>query len=467
MAVRAEVLCPFSRREPAGFGVCVEERLARTPQRSPLREEDARILALETGPIRGHTLKVLVLRGTGNPLSVEALRRQLAARLSDEGRWRERLVPDPSAATGLAWEPDPNFDITRHVEAVGADGALDDDGLRCVIADAMTQPLARDRPLWMVQVVPRLADGRSAVLWKVHHCLADGSTLMREGPRLLWSEERPAAPDRPPVPSMTGSTRRPARGVRLARVFGYRGLLVREFRRVWGPSPFAGDVGPERAAAWTRCDLAALREVGATARPHATINDVVLAAVSGSLRGWLLARGRPASVMKAQVPVSMHEAGGDDRDANRDSFLLVRLPISDPDPVARLVAIARATHRRKSRYDARAIYALRNSLSRAPATVQRRLQHLVQGPHEYSLNVSNVPGPRGPISVLDRHVEALYSFAEVAPHHGLRIAAVSLDGGLYLGLLADPRLVRDLGELAGGIDAEVRRLQDGLAVPSP
>jgi hypothetical protein len=74
--------------------------------------------------------------------------------------------------------------------------------------------------------------------------------------------------------------------------------------------------------------------------------------------------------------------------------------------------------------------------------VQRRLQHLVQGPHEYSLSISDVPGPRGPISVLGRLVEEFYSFAEVAPHHGLRIAAVSLDGRLYVGLLADPRLVR-------------------------
>jgi diacylglycerol O-acyltransferase / wax synthase len=200
--------------------------------------------------------------------------------------------------------------------------------------------------------------------------------------------------------------------------------------------------------------------VGGTVRPHATVNDLLLAAVSGALRGWLLARDRSPSVMKAQVPVSMHLAGGDDRDGNQDSFLLVRLPITEPDPVARLTAIARATRRRKNRHDARAIYALRDSLSSAPAVVQRRLQHLLQGPHEYSLSISNVPGPREQISVLGRHVAAFYSFAEVAPHHGLRIAAVSLEGGLYLGLLADPRLVPDLDELTAGIATELRVLQD-------
>jgi hypothetical protein len=158
----------------------------------------------------------------------------------------------------------------------------------------------------------------------------------------------------------------------------------------------------------------------------------------------------------------MHQAGDDDRDGNEDSFLLVRLPLAETDPVARLTAIVRETRLRKNRHDARAIYALGSSLSRAPAPVQRRLQHLLQGPHEYSLSISNVPGPRGPISVLGRHVAAVYSFAEVAPHHGLRIAAVSLEGGLYLGLLADPRLVPDLDELTVGIDAELQLLHDRL-----
>jgi hypothetical protein len=437
----------------------VEEGVIGKPQRIPLNDEDVRILALETGTIRGHTLRVLVLEDTGNPVSVEGLRQQLAERLAHEERWRQRLVPEPNSVTGFAWELDPDFAVARHVEGVGVDGALDDEGLRGVISADMREPLARDRPLWTVRVVPRLADGRCAVLWKVHHCFADGSTVMRAGPRLLWSEEQSASPGRPPTSPVTVSTKRPALGERLVRVLGYRGLFVREFRWVWGPPPLAGEVGPERAVAWIRCDLAAARDAAAAVRTHATINDVLLAAVSGSLRGWLLARGLPPRVLKAQVPVSMHAVGDDERYGNRDSFLHVRLPISEPDPVARLEAIARATHQRKSRYDARAIYALRDVLSRAPA-VHRRIQHVVQGPHGYSVSVSNVPGPRGPISVLGRHVEALYCFAEVAPDHGLRIAAVSLEGGLYVGILADPRLVPESGALARGIDAEVRLLRD-------
>src|SRR5690242_17092361 len=116
--------------------VRMEQHLAVGPQRMPLLNEDARILALETGPIRGHTLKVLVLEDTGEPLSVVGLRRQLAERLSEEARWAVRLVSDPSAASGLAWEPDPNCDVGRYVEVVATRAVLDEDGLRGVIADA-------------------------------------------------------------------------------------------------------------------------------------------------------------------------------------------------------------------------------------------------------------------------------------------------------------------------------------------
>jgi diacylglycerol O-acyltransferase len=158
-------------------------------QRSPLTEEDARILTLESGPIQGHTLKVLVLESAGEPLSVHELRHHLAERVAHEPRWRQRLVADPSAAAGLAWEADPTFDIARHVDEAAPGADLDDDSLRGLIIDAMREPLARDRPLWSVLVVPRLAGDRSAVLWKVHHSLADGMTVMRAGPRLLWSEE--------------------------------------------------------------------------------------------------------------------------------------------------------------------------------------------------------------------------------------------------------------------------------------
>lgn len=437
------------------------------PTRTPLGIEDARILALESGPIRGHTLKVLVLRASDSELSVAELRAQMADRLQSQRHWTERLVPAPEAPSRLAWQEDPEFDIGRHVGVWPTQGPVDDVALAGCVAEIMMAPLDRGGPLWRVDVIPRLADGGAALVWKVHHCLADGLTIMRAGPRLVWTQQvgAPSVPSqrRPPAP---GAPAQLTAGARLARVFGYRGLMIREFRRVWGLSPLAGEVGPDRVTAFAQCRLDELHALGKVVGPEVTVNDVLLSIVTGALRRWLEDRGgAPTRAMKVQVPVSMHaEDGAGETAGNRDSFLLFRLPVGERDPVARVRAVARATGRRKNRHDARAIYALRESLSHAPPRVRHHLQHVVQGSHEYSLSISNVPGPRGPIQVLDRHVEALYSFAELAPHHGLRIAAVSLEGSLFIGFLADRHLFPDLDGLAAGIPVEVGELRTRLRV---
>jgi NRPS condensation-like uncharacterized protein len=421
---------------------------------------DARILALESGPIRGHTLKVLVVEAKDRELSIEELRAQISERLRAEPHWTERLVTAPHAPSKLAWQADPEFDIGRHVDVWPADEPVDDVAFDRCIADIMKAPLDRSGPLWRVDVIPRLADGRSAVVWKVHHCLADGVTMMRTGRRLLWTGHGRHADLEQVRGGAPRAHAQAAAGARLLRVVGYRGLMIREFRRVWGLTPLAGDVGSERIATCVQCRLDELRALGKAVGPGVTINDVLLAIVAGAVRRWLEARSAPTKAMKVQVPVSMHsEDGAGDPAGNQISFLLVRLPVDESDPVARVRAVARATGLRKNRHDARAIYALSESLSRAPAWVQHRAQHVVHGPREYSLSISNVPGPRGPIKVLDRRVEALYPFAEVAPHHGLRIAAVSLEGWLFIGLLADGHLVPDLDGIAAGIREEIDELR--------
>lgn len=423
---------------------------------TPLDVEDARILALESGPIRGHTVTVLIVDDAPGDGVEHALRAEVAQRLPAVTRWRQRLVSAPGTATGLAWQDDPDFDIARHVRAVRGGEPIGETDLRRIAAEVMREALDRERPLWTLDIVPRLAGGQWAILWKVHHALADGVTKMRAGARLLWTEQRSEARAPRPRPSADpGRSSRP-----LATLIGHRGLVLRNLRRVWQLSPLAAEVGSERATAFARCTLDELRRLGKAIAPEVTINDVLLALVAGALRRWLHAEEAPPARMKAQVPVSMHpHLAEDDPCGNRDSFLFVELPLKEADPVARVRAVSKATRKRKNRQDARAIAALRQSLGRAPDPVKRALQRFVQGPHEYSLNVSNVPGPSGPIQVLGRRVDAMYPLAEIAPHHALRVAALSLDGSLFIGLCADPRVIRDLDVLADGIRVSLDELR--------
>lgn len=431
---------------------------------TPLGLEDARILALESGPIRGHTLKLLIIEDAPGDAVVPALRGEIARRLPSARRWRERLVPAPGTPAGLAWEEDPAFDIARHVRAACADRPVEEGELRRRLADLMAVPLDRTRPLWTVDVIPRLSDGRWAIVWKVHHCLADGVTEMRAGASLLWTEETSAkrAASRP-LPAAPGTHAKWVVGARLAKLTSHRGLVLRELRRVRRLSPLAAEVGPDRVVDFAECTLDELRAIRKAIGPGVTVNDVLLAVITGALRRWLQRRGATRARMKVQVPVSMHpHRGDDDPYGNRDSFFFVHLPLDEADPVARVRTLNRATLRRKNRNDARAIDALRETLSHAPASVRRALQRFVQGPNEYSLNVSNVPGPAGPIQVLGHRVDAMYSVTEVAPHHGLRVSAISLNRVLFIGLCADPRVVPDLDVITEGIRLSIDELHERL-----
>jgi diacylglycerol O-acyltransferase / wax synthase len=429
---------------------------------TPLSLEDARILALESGTIRGHTMKVLIVDDAPGESAAQALQAEMARRLPEAMRWRERLVSAPGTSTGFAWQEDPEFDIARHIRTTGGGKPIDENDLRRIVAEIMTVPLDRTRPLWMVDVIPRLADGRWAIVWKVHHSLADGVTVMRAGSRLLWTEKGTRQPGTRTSRSAAPSTpAKLAAGARMAALTGYRGLVLREFRRVWKLSPLAADVGSDRAVAFAQCTLNELRTMGKTIDQEVTINDVLLAVIAGALRRWLQGQHPSRAGIKVQVPVSMHpHLGDDDPCGNRDSFMFIDLPVKEDDPVARVRAVSKATRLRKNRHDARAIYAMRDLLSHAPKSIRGALQHAVQGPHGYSLNVSNVPGPAGPIDVLGRRVEAMYPLAEIAPHHALRVSALSLEGSLFIGLCADPHVVPDLDMLAAGIRVSIDELLD-------
>jgi hypothetical protein len=175
-----------------------------------------------------------------------------------------------------------------------------------------------------------------------------------------------------------------------------------------------------------------------------------------------------------KVPVSLHAlpppepppgtppSGGDPaQPGNRDSFFCLDLPLGSADPLERLAAIRRTTRARKQGHDAQHVDALMRELAHSPR-LSRFAEHVLAHPRSFALNVSNVPGPRRPICVLGVPVRALYSLAEIGERHALRVAVVSLAGTLNVGLVADPTLLADVGDLAAGMQAEAAELTGGL-----
>jgi hypothetical protein len=406
----------------------------------PLTEEDRAILALEGPTVAGHTCKVIVIPAEAPGL--DALRSSIAARIEREPLLAVRLGGTEAEP---AWEPDPGFDLSAHVVAAGDPDPVDADGLRTAVARLFAERLDRDRPLWRLDVVP-LTGGGGALVWRIHHALADGTAAMRFAREVLWD-----VAEAPPKPS-----HRPGRHPDDERRRGHlAGFLRREFAGSKDRSPFDGEIGTRREVAFASVPLRALHDA-AKSLDGATLNDAVLALVAGALRRWLEAEHSALGPIRVRVPVSLHHEGDDA--SNHDSFFSLALPLNEPDAVERLRAVHAATAERKADHDAEEM----DELLRGLAAVSRPLEHLADriqaSPRRFALSVSNVPGPRAPVSIAGAEVGSVHSLAEIGAHHALRIAVVSVADRLHFGLCADPAIVDDLTEMAAGIEAEAEEL---------
>ena len=215
--------------------------------------------------------------------------------------------------------------------------------------------------------------------------------------------------------------------------------MARELRPAASLTPLAGRVGSRRRVAFASLSFEDCRRGGKAISDSVTVNDVVLSVVAGAVRAWL---GREAAI-RVKVPVSLHHPGEAEGVANHNSFFFVDLPVDEADPVRRVLAVNRETRERQLAHDAETLYRL---------GLHPVIAHWASSPHVFTFNVSNVPGPRGEVFVVGARLRELYSLAEIARHHALRIAVISGAGRLSFGLCADRGLVTDLDGLAGGIE---------------
>ncbi|EST38329.1 hypothetical protein N566_08035 [Streptomycetaceae bacterium MP113-05] len=419
--------------------------------------DDARLLELESAAIAGHTLKMVVLEPGDAPIDVGRLRAHVDERLGPGSRGRQRVaLPEPH------WVTDGAFDVAAHVRRrVGTAGIGQRDAWT-VAGQLMSERLDHRRPLWAFDLVGPLADGREVVVARIHHAMADGISCLRFLDEALWERSAGASSSSRRATGALGPGR--GGGVEGHELRRLPATLLRELGHRARDSALDREIGAARELAVTTAPLAELKAIGASRPGRATVNDVLLAAVCGGLCAWLAAAGERVGRLRAQVPVSLHHR--DESPAalgNRDSFLNVDLPLAEPDPLARLDRISGETAVGKAAGDAQELYDLFHALARCPP-LARAVGRIAAGPHGFSLAISNVPGPRTALTVAGRPVEGLYSVAEPAQRHALRISAISYAGTVAVGVCTDPRVlpgVAGLADAIGGTMAELRRAAIG------
>jgi diacylglycerol O-acyltransferase len=454
----------------------------------PLSFDDAQILSLESDAIKGHTGKLLVLEpANGTRLTVSQLRERVAERLSGLPRLRQRVDLPPDG--GPVWVSAEEVDLDWHVAEPRPGQTLDEEGFRGLAGEILAERLDHGRPLWRLDAIA-LEGNRTGLVGRIHHAMADGVSAIQIAAGLLWDQGptaagRGMAPQRPPgggtaSPSGGATSGRPVSGApgsagrfEAERPGGplhkERPLLVRlpgALRRELRPgadTPLDEHIGSAREIAWTVFPLERLKGIGHATGEGITVNDVVLAAVAGGLRRWLEGHGSPPASLRVQIPVCLHLRDGDGEIGNKDSFLNVDLPLSEPDPLERLRSINAETTERKLDHDADTLYDFFHALGRF-GPLYRGITRVISGPREFALSVSNVPGPRERPLICGHEVREFCSFAEPADRHALRVAVISLGGDLAFGLCSDPEAIGELNRLADSLEDSVAELEAASVV---
>jgi hypothetical protein len=417
-----------------------------------LGPDDAHILGMESAVITGHTLKLNVLAPGTAPLDVEALRDAVMKRLAGEPRATQRVDtsgPEPR------WVEATDFDIRDHVRRLTKPECLSRADLWRAVSGLMEEHLDRSRPLWTFDVIGPLADGREAIAVRIHHAMCDGFAGIRFLRGVLWDEQ-------PGRPAERSSHPTPAESSRLGEFWRMPGAVIRELGHPGSDSPLDRPITGSRELAFTVAPLAEVKAIGASRPVRATVNDVLLAIVAGGLHEWLMhgdPMGRWHGDVRAQIPVSLHHHDEDAAVGNHDSFMNVDLHHDESDPLARLDLIRAETSQRKRLDDADELYDLFHALGRVKH-VGSAARRLAGSPREFSVSISNVPGPPNPISIAGRRVLHLFSSSEPALHHALRISAVSCAGDIGIGLCTDPSALPDVARLAECIEASYATLRD-------
>jgi diacylglycerol O-acyltransferase / wax synthase len=447
---------------------------------------DASFLAQEGHTSHMHVGAVLVFEGP--PPSHEDFCNQVRRRLHLVPRYRQKLAVPPLETGRPLWVDDANFNLEYHIRHTALPAPGSEEQLRALAARIHSQQLDRSKPLWETWLVQGLEGNRFAIISKTHHALVDGIsgvdliTVLFDPtpvPQPVPHEGEPwVAQSEPSALEMAargvkgiarlpfqvtgralGAATRPAETLDAARV-AVEGLG----EVVWAGlnpapnTPLNVDIGPHRRLAFVRCELEQFKLV--KNEFGGTVNDVVLAVVSGALKDWLRSRGvrTEGLELRALVPVSIRSRDQRHQLGNQLAVMRGPLPVYVEDPIARLRVVKAAMDGLKESKQAVGAEVLTSMQNFAPPTILAQASRLNFSTRLFNLIVTNVPGPQFPLYILGRELQDLFPVAFLPRNHALAIAIMSYNGGLDFGLLGDYDAMDDIDFVAERIEASLDEL---------
>ena len=231
--------------------------------------------------------------------------------------------------------------------------------------------------------------------------------------------------------------------------------------------PLNREIGPHRRFTWTRSELATFKLIKDAL--GGTVNDVVLAVVTGALRVWLQRRGvrTEGLELRALVPVSIRAEDEHGNLGNRITAMRGPLPVYVEDPVRRLRAISEEMEDLKRSKQALGAEVIARFNDFAPPTLLAQASRINFSTRLFNLIVTNVPGPQIPLYVLGRELEEVFPVAFLPQNHALAVAIMSYNGRVGFGLLADYDELEDVETFAEGLSSSLAELEEAARAVAP
>jgi diacylglycerol O-acyltransferase / wax synthase len=414
---------------------------------------------------------------------VETARDRIQARLHLVPRFRQLLYRPRFGLGWPLWVDAPCVDLAEHVRVFPLAAPADEAQLLLACEQLRHRRLDPSRPLWQMWFLPGLPDGRVGFFMKVHHAIADGVAgiaalgafvdLVADPPTTSAPPWTPAA-----MPSaralLADNLRRHLHGLgRALTRLAHPADTVRQVRRGWpavreafleAPAPRTSlnqRIGSHRRLALLRSDLDLAKRI---AHAHnAKVNDVLMVVLAGGLRALLGGRGEHVDglLLRAAVPVSLHQEQPGQARGNLDGMMVVPLPVGEPDDVRRLQMIAADTAERRQLRRPQGGTLFRN------VPIQRAALHAAAHQHVMNTYAANVPGPPVPLFFVGAPVLEVFPVVPIMGNVSLGVGALSYAGQFNITAVADRELCPDLEVFARGARRSLDALADSLLASAP
>ena len=456
------------------------------PKRTKVSNVDTAWLRME------HPTNLMMISGVmtfAGKANFDQLAAVLEERLLPYERFRQRVVQPANPLSPPFWETVPDFDIRDHfyrfTPLVPDQAALQDLSSRL-----MSTQLDFSKPLWEYHFIENYGEGDSALFCRLHHGIGDGIALIRVLLSLADdSDEAPwrmaasrSARSRGPLAGLMRRARSTAKNARWAAdeglemirtpekivdltKLGMDGIvsLTRLVLRTPDPKTvFKGRLGVPKKAAWSKpISLADVKAVGKAT--GGTVNDVLLSAMAGGLRRYLVNRSGDVEGLniRAAVPVNLRPLEGPIELGNKFGLVFLSLPVGIEDSVDRLYELKRRMDELKGSTEPAVAFGILTAMGMTPSEIENIIVNIFE--KKATAVMTNVPGPREPIYLAGMQVKRLMFWVPQSGRLGMGISILSYAGEVLLGVATDAGLVPDPEKIVEGFHDEFSAMKEKVA----